>query len=206
MGIFSFNAFLHPKETFASAKANASLGTGLVNYVVAGVIAGILGVIASFLLASVLSALLPPEALGLAGAFGMVAAVTTFFTALIGAVVGALIINALYWIVAKILGGSGGYTTQFYLTSLYAVPVAIIVGILSIIPLIGSLIAFLVSLYALYLLTLALGETHGFSLLKAVLCWLIPVIILSVLVVAGLAMFIGSLGSLGGYPISGMPF
>ena len=88
-----------------------------------------------------------------------------------------LISNGIIWLVAKLLGGKGGYGAQLHMTSAPLALTLIISGILTIIPFIGPIMGIVVILYYLYPMTLAIRETHKFSTLKAVLSWLILVFV-----------------------------
>ncbi|MFH1391133.1 MAG: YIP1 family protein [Candidatus Diapherotrites archaeon] len=180
-------ALTNPQETFTAENSNASLGKGLVNYVIAGVISGIL----SFLLFGILGA-----ALG-GGLEAVAPGAISIVTTPIFQVIGAFIVTALFFVVAKILGGTGSYTSIFYLASLYAVPIAV----LSMIPLVGIL----ASLYSLYLLYLVIKISQGLSSGKAILTILIPI---GILVIIGiiLTVIIGAavLSAFGGLPATGL--
>tara|TARA_Y100000310_G_scaffold345709_1_gene468634 strand:+ start:38180 stop:38752 length:573 start_codon:yes stop_codon:yes gene_type:complete len=179
-------AITKPQETFTAQKNNANLGTGIVNYAIAGLISGIL----SFLLFGIIGA-----ALG-GGLESVAPGVLSIVTTPVFQVIGALIAAALFFIIAKVLGGNGSYTQIFYLASLYAVPVALV----SWIPLVG----FLVSLYALYLFYLVIKISQGLSTGRAILTILIPfgiLVILGIILVAviGAAVF----SAFGGLPTTG---
>ncbi|MEK6843151.1 MAG: hypothetical protein AABY04_01565, partial [Candidatus Micrarchaeota archaeon] len=80
-------------------------------------------------------------------------------------------------------------------------PIMIVNSILALIallagPMVGTI--FLVvygalGLYSLYLFTIMLREVHEFSTMKAVLVWLIPVLLIVILMVAVLGVAFGSL-------------
>ena len=176
------DAFVKPAATFKAQKSKASLKAGLMNYGIAGLISGI---ITAVIILAGLSALvstgftLPSmEGVGVTGAVGAV------IGGIIAALIGSLIITAILWVVARILGGKGTYTQQYYLVSLYAVPVAI----LSIIPLVNILVI----LYGLYLLTVALREAHGYGTGKAVITWLILLVIVVIIALVIGAAILGS--------------
>ena len=59
---------------------------------------------------------------------------------------------------------------------------------------VGAAVGILVWLYGLYLLTLALCETHEYGMSKAALTWLLPVIVVFVLVASLAATLIRSFG------------
>ena len=79
---------------------------------------------------------------------------------------------------AKIFGGKGNYSLQTYLISLYRAPLLPIVNLFAVIPLGGIIIRIAAEIYAIYLTTLALKETHNYSTGRAVATWLVPAIII----------------------------
>lgn len=188
------NAFLKPKETFAAEKSNATLGKGLVNYLIGGLITGLI----SFIVLTLGGAALA----GAAGAaVGGVVGVIAIFTTAIMTIVVSLIFVGIIFIVAKILGANGSYTQLYYLISLVAVPLAILT-ILSFVPVAGWILNLLVGLYSLYLWVVALQESQGLSTGRAVAAILIPIIVIGI-IVAILAVLLGA-AILGGL-LTGLP-
>jgi len=185
------NVLTKPKEVFAEEKAYASLGKAIKIIFVAGVIAGIFGIIANYILLSLMGTLLSlpssythsfpygdffgtplslPEYLALSFVAGVIYAPIIF-----------LIFSGINYLFAKLFKGEGNFTTQTYLIALFYAPCIVITSALGIIPFFGGLLALFVLIYELYLLTLALKETHQYSTGKAILTWLIPLIILMVI-------------------------
>ena len=78
-----------------------------------------------------------------------------------------------FFVIAKLLGGKGSFTSLFYLSSLYAVPIALI----SWIPYLGILAI----LYWYYLLYLTVKESQELSGGKAAGAILIPLILAALL-------------------------
>ncbi len=164
-------ALMTPKETFAAEKKNASVGVGIKHFVIAYAIAGALGGI-------------------LAGPMGIIGGLV------IGAIAGAIgpfIGTGILWIIAKVLGGKGEFSQQYYLSALF-MPLIVI---LSSVPILGMIVGFLGGLYSLYLLTLSLKEVHSFSTMRAVAVWIIPAIlavILAFIIGAAILAYIGAAG------------
>ncbi len=168
------NVLMKPKDVFKAEKANASVVGGLKMNAIAGLIAGAAMAVQIMLLGAVLGpqlAMLGPLA-GM-GAIGALIGMVLFY------VVFTLLFSAVTYIFAKLLGGKGSFSVHYYLPSLAMVPVALLTNVLGLIPIIG-LLSFIVSIYSIYLMTLAYQEAHGFDTLKAVLTWLIPGILLVV--------------------------
>ena len=175
---------MKPAETFKREKKNADLGEGAKHILIAGVIVGVLSVIQNAMLGTRISAML-------GGTSGTVyTLVATPVMTLVGWLIGAGVLL----LVAKMLGGKGSFNTQAWLTALYLAPVSVLAAVLALIPFVGSGLGILVWLYGLYLLTLALCETHEYGMSKAALTWLLPVIVVFVLVASLAATLIRSFG------------
>ncbi len=169
------DAFLKPKETFAAQKANAELGKGILNFVLGGFLYGIV----AFVLVAALS---------LAGGnpAGIVVGAIYIVAAPILVVIFELIMLIVPFILSKIVGGTGSYTSLFYLTSLYSVAALVLQAI----PLVG----FFVSLYTVYLFYLAVKESQGLSQNRALAVVLIPLVLVIVVVVLLLVLGLFALG------------
>ncbi|RLI86204.1 MAG: hypothetical protein DRO76_04315 [Candidatus Altiarchaeales archaeon] len=156
------DALIYPKETFRAEKERASLGDALNNIAVAGLIAGIVfGLISGLLL----------------GLFGFVIGIIAFPIIVI---ISFLFESLIFFIMAKILGGKGDFSTQTYLISLLTAPL-VVLSLVGLIPIMGWVLYIPIVLYSLYPLTIALRESHGFSTARANLTWLIPWLIIVLL-------------------------
>ncbi len=163
------DALIYPKETFRAEKEGASLGDALNNIAVAGLIAGIVfGLISGLLL----------------GLFGFVIGIITFPIIVI---ISFLFESLIFFILAKILGGKGDFSTQTYLISLFTAPL-VVLSLVGLIPIMGWVLYIPIVLYSLYPLTIALRESHGFSTARANLTWLIPRLIIGLIIVLLLSM------------------
>jgi len=153
------DALIYPKETFKAEKERASLGDALDNIAVAGLIVGIVfGLISGLLL----------------GLFGFVIGIIAF---LIIVIILFLFESLVFFIMAKILGGKGDFSTHTYLISLITSPL-VVLSLVGLIPIMGWILYILIALDSLYPLTISLRESHGFSTARAILTWLIPSIVL----------------------------
>lgn len=168
-----------PEQTF-KAEIKKSTPEGFTkNLAVAGLITGFIsGIVA---------------ALGLSGTlFGTIGGITAFVLVLVAMpllfIFGALINSAVFYIISWLLGGKGSFTNQSYLISLYTAPINIIVYILALIPLVNIIAVIVLGIYSLYLLTLALKQTHGFDSGKAILVWLLPIVIVLLLMMVMIMM------------------
>lgn len=95
------------------------------------------------------------------------------------------------YIVARLLGGKGSFGTQAYLQSLFYAPLALVQQVLAVIPVVGRPLFILVAAYSLLLTTTSLQAAHGYSALKAILTWVIP-ILLNVVVVTAVILLVSA--------------
>jgi hypothetical protein len=196
-----------PEETVAKAKENASIGTGIINYAIAGLVPGVLiGLIIAGVAAFVGFI---PGASEFAG-YGMLAIIVVPILAIILSVVGSLIVNILLWIAAKIVGGTGNLGTQYYLSSLIALPVMLIYiimmvlyTILMFIPFIGAFIgAIIMGLVAGYIGIISIvayietmKQSHGLTTQKTALATGIAYAIVMIVVMVGVMIIYGLLAA-----------
>ena len=134
----------------------------------------------------------------------MGAVMISLCTSLFVAPVGFLIGSGIYWIIAKLLGGTGSYGEQTYLLATFAAPLMIVNGLLNLIPLCGGLAIFLVLIYYLVLAYFALQVAHDFSGNKALATVATPILLgfmlgccLGVTMGAAIASFFSEFGSSG---------
>jgi len=157
-----------PQNAMPSLKKKANLVDGLKHLGIAVVVSGIIGAIIMSLFG------------------GPLGAVFGFGTLILGFVLGFIMLligNGVIWLFSVLLGGKGEFGKQVHLTAAPYAPIAVASSILNIIPFVGSILGFLLTIYYLYPLTIALKTNYGLSTIKAVLAWLIPGIILTVIAV-----------------------
>jgi len=104
------------------------------------------------------------------------------FGGLIGVFVVFFVLSGILYVSAKVFNGQGTFLTQSWLLSLFFVPLSIISAVAGIIPYFGSLVAFAVFIYSVYLAVLAIASAHRLSQGRAVAVVLLPLAILFVLV------------------------
>lgn len=172
------DALIRPEETFKRERHNASLGDAMLNVGAAGLISGIMLGLLVFLL----TAIIPSAGKDVILGFGILGFIVVVVGYPILSVFGLLMGSSIIFIVAKIFGGKGDFTTQTYLFSLFMAPISII-QILGFIPLIGILVSLIVGLYSLYLYVVALREVHSFSTGRAILTILIPAVLAIIAVI-----------------------
>ena len=169
-----FEVFFKPEST---KEYEGGFGQGLLNVFVASLIAGvIIGMIVAFF-GSVFGGMLKPI-------IGTAVGIGSFFLVLIyiviSGILGLILGSAILLLFAKIFGGKGSYSEQTYRVSLISSVLILISGIIGWIPIV-NLISAIAGIYSLYPLTIVLRETHKYSTGKAVLTWLIPLIIILVI-------------------------
>lgn len=162
------NAYFNPVEAFNSSKKDANFGAIAVHLVLIGLLAWV---------ASMLSAVVGMNFLLLG--IGIMGIIVMPITVLLFGFIG----SAIYFVIAKIFGGKGGYMEQtLALTLIYggAVVLGFPFNVLSGIPLLGGIFGIIVSLiglYNLYNLYLVTREVHSLSSTKAILVVLVPIIL-----------------------------
>jgi hypothetical protein len=189
------NVLTHPNEqTFIdeSNKPQAKLSTAIIWIVIAAVIVAIFSIFRVLISAAIgggpgifeqvlLQLDLPPEVAEQMMQQAQASVVSSIFAGFCGALIGVplsfLIGSGFYWLVAKLLGGTGSYEGQTYLLGTFTAPLMIVNGVISIIPIAGGCIAFLISIYTLVLTYFALKVSHDFTSGKAIVTLLIPVLI-----------------------------
>lgn len=168
------DALTKPKETFRKERKNASLKEAAKHIGLAGLIAGAISAAITLLTLS-------------SAAFSIIYALFLLILTPISSILSLIIGSSILYLLAKLFGGKGDYSTQTYLLSLYQAPMLLLTTMVAFIPLAGAVINIAIAVYSLYLLTLALKETHNYSTGRAVATWLLSMIILAV--VAALAVF-----------------
>lgn len=207
------NVLTHPNEqTFADEqnKPQATLITAIIWIVIAAVIVSIFSIFRVLVSTAMISPTLlqelalqfdmPPEfaeQFALQAQAGLVSSIISAFCwTLIAVPLGFLIGSGIYWIVAKILGGSGSFESQTYLIATYSAPLMIVSGIIGVIPILGACVGFILGIYNLVLTYFALKVSHNFTTGKAITTLLVPILIgilIACCVAFAIMMFVGAL-------------
>ncbi|HLC69189.1 MAG TPA: YIP1 family protein [Candidatus Bilamarchaeaceae archaeon] len=118
----------------------------------------------------------------------------------------AFIQTGVMWVLAKILGGKGSFTSQLYHFSIVGGGLTLITSLLSLIPCLGGLIAMVLGFYYLYPVYLVYKGVHQLSSGRAIALVLLPIVLLILLFViimilfaAAFASLLGALGAGGGF-------
>ena len=103
----------------------------------------------------------------------------------LGVLYGFYTFEIVLFLFARLLGGRGSFGTQCYLQSLFYAPLALVQQVAVAVPVIGQLLFAVVAVGSLIPTTTSLKAAHGYSTTRAVLTWVIP-IVLNVVVVAAI--------------------
>lgn len=172
-----------------------TLGDGIKNYVLAAVLAAIIMAIVTLVQSLMFGAPIDAAIIGI---------IMFLIIMVIAIVIGTLITTGLSYIWCKLLGGKGTFSDQYYQFSIVASGLLIVSSVLMIIPIIGSMIAGLLSLYYLYPVFLVYRSVHKFTDGRAALAVLLPFVLLIVLAIIAMMFFAVMLaGILGAMSASG---
>jgi hypothetical protein len=191
--------FQMTEQFFAQEAVRASGSNTLISVLIMGVVSSVLATISSLIWGGTQMAFLPPEyreAMAVGAGSNLVCSLCS---TLIGAAIGFYLSNGLVYLGARIFGGTGDFTTQAYLASLFAVPVGIVSGLVGLVPCVGLIAVLAVSIYAVVLNVRAVKVTHNLTTGQAVAAVLVPALIIGVLVaclvVVGLAVLAPAIGN-----------
>lgn len=213
------NVLTHPGEAVFQeerSKPQATLANAIIWIIVAGVIAAIFAAIGSAIngalgtgtgfMQSMLSQMdLPPEARQqMLQALAVKSAGTgaTIFGALCSTLfivpIAFLIGSAIYFVIAKMFGGTGDFSEQTYLMATFSAPIIMVNAVIGVVPYLGGCITFFISIYQLVLTYFAIKVSHNLSSGKAIMTILIPILVVFACVICGfVVMFATILGAAG---------
>ncbi len=176
-------------------KPQATLTTALIWMLIAGVIAALLGFIQAAVTAGaaqgtiaqfLATANLPPETRvaleqmlnsGVLSILGGGASLTSIIMVPIGFLVG----TAIYFVIAKLLGGTGDFGRYAYLNAAFGAPLTILSSLLSVIPVLGCISIF-IGIYQLVLTYYSTKVEHNLTSGRALIVVLLPLIVVLLLV------------------------
>jgi hypothetical protein len=165
-------AYFKPYQAYDDKKKNANLGNSVVNLALMGLVGAVVAVAAVLL------------KLGIAA--GIEAAPSLVILPII-CIIGGMIMSGIYYIVAKVFKGTGGFMEQTYgmvLVGGGAVLLSAVFNVLEVIPFIGglfSLVAFAISLYGLVSQVRMIKAVHKLSTVSAILVIAIPIVLIAIL-------------------------
>lgn len=171
-------------QSFAEEMGKASWDITLVQILIYAVLVAILGYLSTLVtpggIASYSSTDLSPSAI-------QSIVYLTSLGMLIWIPIGLFIGEGVTYLIAKVFGGTGSFLRQMYAGLLYAVPLGVIGGLIALVPVLGGLVGFALSIYGIVLRVFSLMAVHRLSGGKATAVVLLPVLILFV-VVCGLGL------------------
>lgn len=107
---------------------------------------------------------------------------TYIIISVIIAPIGFLIIQGIYWIIARVLGGTGEYREHAYFASWFTSGMYIL-NIVAVIPFLGEILSLVLLIISCYLEYVLIRQVHGLGKWKAALAaLLLPVVALLVLI------------------------
>jgi hypothetical protein len=101
-----------------------------------------------------------------------------------GVVYGFYSFEIVLFIFARLLGGKGSFGTQSFVQSLFYAPLAVVQQLFAVIPVVGRFLFALVALYSLLPTTTSLKAAHGYSMSRAILTWVLPILLNIVVILA----------------------
>ncbi len=129
---------------------------------------------------------------------GALSLITNLVGTFIGLLLGYFILTLVFWVFAKIFGGTGGYMPHYIGLTFVG-----LWGLLYIIPWVGTYLASLGGLWGIVMNILYVRKLHQISTGKAVAAVLIPyaliIILVVIIMVAVLATMFAGLGMAGGF-------
>jgi Na+/proline symporter len=187
-------------------KPQATLTTALIWMLIAGIVAALLGFIQAAVAAgtaqsSIAQALamadLPPESraqlqqLFSSGVFGALGG-SVSLASIIMVPVGFLVGTAIYFVIAKLLGGTGDFGRYAYLNASFSAPLTILSSIISVIPVIGCVSIF-IGIYQIVLTYYSTKVEHNLTSGRALIVVLLPLLVVLLLVFCFVFFIVGAL-------------
>lgn len=193
------------------SKPEANVTTAIIWMAIYGAVSAVVGIISGLIFANTMRTVLPDvlEQLELppaemaqveqvlravtGGGFGMAG-----FASLANIVMAPLFFLlsvGIYFLLARLLGGTGDFGRYAYLNAAFAAPLGILTTLLSLAPFVGC-ISPLISLYSLVLVYFATKVEHRLSSGRAIWVVLIPLLVIFVLIGCFLFSIIGMVASL----------
>ena len=139
--------FQMTEQFFAQEAVRASGSNTLISVLIMGVVSSVLATISSLIWGGTQMAFLPPEYREAMAVGAGSNVVCSLCSTLIGTAIGFYLSNGLVYLGARIFGGTGDFTTQAYLASLFAVPVGIVSGLVGLVPCVGLIAVLAVSVW-----------------------------------------------------------
>lgn len=184
-------------------KPDANVTTAIIWMAIYGAVSAVIGIISGFMFAGAMNTTVPaileqanlsPEeaaqvepflrAFTSGGAMG--AAGLASLTNIITIPLFFLISVGIYFLIAKVLGGTGDYGRYAYLNAAFSAPLGILTTLLGMVPFVGCITP-LISIYTLVLVYFATKTEHQMSSGRAI--WVVLIPVLFVLLLTGCLIF-----------------
>jgi len=166
--------------TFAEEMGKAAWNIVWVQLILLAVITAVFGFLASLIGSGFMPAT-TSSTLPMNPAFLQGIRAGSSFGELIGVPLGFFIGVGILYLIAKAFRGEGTFLAQGYTYLLFEVPLGILASVLSLIPILGGLVAFAVGIYAIVLQIFSIMAVHRLSGGKATLVVFLPLIVVFVL-------------------------
>jgi hypothetical protein len=181
------DVLVNPVETITQEKQNQNWRNALINYVLSGLIGGLIIGIAFILILLFYPSSLGSEASLIPSNPLMIIVSSLILIPIAWAVlilISSFINTFIFWVFSKLFSGTGTYSLQYYLTSIYSAPINIIASALMLIPIaiISTIMLIILALYSVYLLFIVLKATHEYSNSNAVLTIATPLILIILII------------------------
>lgn len=210
------NVITHPSEQVFEQerqRPQATLTTALIWMAIAAVISGIFALIQGLLFSASLSAAggmpallaqmnVPPEVIDqistmpFLGGAAAGAGVGAVITSILGTLLGFLIGVGFFYLVARLLGGTGNFGRYAYLIATFSAPLSILGSLLGLVPVLGGCLGIVIAIYQIVLTYFATRVEHNLSQGRAITVVFIPIILGILLVLCIVFVLAGFLVSL----------
>ena len=188
-----FDILTKPEETMNALVSKANLNDALKTFAIYGAIVGFIVGVVFALLFTAISAI-PGMAsanpsIGLFAGLGILAIIVGPILGIIFAIVGSAIGYGIIWLCAKLLGGKGTFTQNYYLASKLVWPflvaglVVYIVGSILMLVFIGFLIILAFELYMIFVSVVLVSVANKISKLRALAAILLPIIVFGIIAI-----------------------
>jgi hypothetical protein len=174
----------HPNAaTFVAEEGKAAWNIIWVQLIIIAVIGAIFSAIGAVASTSIINSLGASTSNASMAALRSSPAISSIY-ALIGTFIGFFIGTGIFHLIAKAFRGQGNFLRYAYCTLLITAPISIVNDIISLIPILGSLVVFALGIYEIVLLIFMTMGVHRLPGGRATLVILLPVIVIFVLIVA----------------------
>ncbi len=192
-----FDIILHPQETMMADLKDADMNAAMKTFAIAGALIGLVVGIGIAIGGSALNL----------GILSWAAVIVAPIVLAIAVVLGAGFSLGIPYLCTKLVGGTGKFAGNYYLSSRLFWPMIfaeIILFLVALIPIVGGIIQIVWMFYTMYLYIVLLSVANNISKVKALIAYFIPMVIVLVFLffILGSAVlgFIAAMGAAGAAP------